>query len=305
MLLHHCLMLLTGIAAAGIGHAAALPVQQVAPGVHVHHGAHEDIDAGYSGDISNIGFIVGNKGVAVIDSGGSLKVGQRLRAAVREVTDLPILYVINTHVHPDHVFGNAAFLEDRPQFVGHHKLAAAMAQREEAYLRGQERWLGAEGAGSTLVPPTLAVQDSLTLDLGERTLLLTAYPVAHSSTDLTVLDHATATLWSGDLLFIERTPSVDGDIKGWLQVMEQLREVPARIVIPGHGPVTHEPRLALDNQKRYLSILLEDVRSAIREGRGLAQAMDSAARSEREHWVLFDTVNRRNVNLVYPALEWE
>lgn len=304
MPLRYCLMLLAAIAA-GSSHAAALSLQQPAPGIYVHHGAHEDIDTGYSGDICNIGFIVGSKGVAVIDSGGSLKIGRQLREAIRQVTDLPILYVINTHVHPDHVFGNAAFLEDRPQFVGHHKLAAAMAQREEAYLRGQERWLGADGAGSTLIPPTLAVQDTLTLDLGDRMLLLTAYPVAHTHTDLTVLDPSSATLWSGDLLFIERTPSIDGDLKGWLRVLEQLREVPARTVIPGHGPVTRDPAAALDNQQRYLGTLLEDVRSAIRQGRSLAQTMDSAAQAERERWVLFDIVNRRNVNLVFPALEWE
>lgn len=306
MLQRYCLALLTLIAAA-TSYAAALSMQQPAPGIYVHHGAHEDIDVGYSGNISNIGFIVGSKGVAIIDTGGSPKVGKQLLDAVREVTSLPILYVINTHVHPDHVFGNAAFQEQQPQFVGHHKLAEAMAQRKEAYLRSQERWLGADGAGSVLLPPTLAVQDSLTLELGDRVLLLTAYPAAHTSTDLTVFDQATATLWTGDLLFIERTPSIDsdGDIDGWLQVMDQLREVPAHIVIPGHGPVTRTPKAALDHQQRYLRMLLADIRAAIRQGRSLVQAMDSAAQAERERWALFDIVNRRNVNIVFPALEWE
>jgi quinoprotein relay system zinc metallohydrolase 2 len=291
--------------AASASYAEPLAMQQPMPGIYVHHGAHEDIDVGYSGDICNIGFVVGNKGVAVIDTGGSLKVGQRLREAVRQITDLPILYVINTHIHPDHVFGNAAFLQDKPQFVGHHKLAATMAQREDAYMRGQERWLGLEGAGSVLISPTLAVQDTLSLDLGGRTLSLAAHPTAHTTTDLTVFDQASATLWSGDLLFIERTPSIDGDIKGWIQVLEQLRTLPAQTVVPGHGPVTRDLISAVDNEKRYLSTLLTDIRSAIKHSKTLTHTMDHAAQSERGNWVLFDIVNRRNINIVFPALEWE
>lgn len=286
---------------------ASQPLQmiQVSPGIYMHQGAHEDIDSGYSGDICNIGFIIGNKGVAVIDTGGSPETGRRLHQAIREVTDLPILYVINTHIHPDHVFGNSAFIEDQPAFVGHHKLAGAMAQREDAYMQGQQRWLGERGVGSALIRPTLEVKEKLTLDLGDRPLQLQAYPTAHTQTDLTVFDDKTATLWSGDLLFIERTPSIDGDIKGWLTVLEQMKAIPAKQVIPGHGPATQDLSAALNNEKRYLSILLADIRTAIKRGHTLTHAMDTVAQSEQANWQLFDIVNRRNVNLVFPALEWE
>ena len=288
-----------------IAPAEPLTVEQAAPGVYVHHGVHLDINVGYGGDICNIGFIVGNKGVAVIDSGGSPRVGAQLREAIRKVTDLPILYVINTHVHPDHIFGNAAFKADRPTFIGHEKLAAAMTQRKDAYLRNQPGWVGADASGSELIPPALPITETRTIDLGGRSLQLTAYPAAHSNSDLTVFDSATATLWTGDLLFVERTPSIDGDLKGWLRVIAQLRSIPAARAIPGHGPVTANWHAALDNESRYLSTLLEDVRAAIKQGQSMEQTIDGATLSEQGKWALFDIVNKRNISLIFPVLEWE
>jgi len=286
-------------------HAEPLPMIEVAPGIYVHHGIHQELDEGYRGDICNIGFIVGKSGVAVIDSGGNVNVGKRLLEAVRKVTDLPVRYVINTHVHPDHVFGNAAFLGEHPTFVGHHKLGEAMELRRTVYERNNAAWMGKDAEGSALVKPGQSVQTTLEIDLGERVLLLTAHPVAHTNTDLSVLDRNTATMWSGDLLFIERTPSIDGDIKGWLKVIAQLRETAVQRIVPGHGPVTADWQKALDNEQRYLETLLADVRTSIKQGISMERTMDTAAASEKDRWQLFGSVNRRNVNIIYPALEWE
>lgn len=285
--------------------AQPLTMKEIGAGIYVHQGAHEDLAEGYHGDISNLSFIVGSKGVAVIDTGGSYQVGRQLREAIRQVTALPILYVINTHVHPDHIFGNAAFAEDQPQFVGHANLGQAMELRKDSYLRSNRAWLGEAFAGSEIVKPTLAIEDTRELDLGSRTLQLKAYPAAHTHTDLTVLDSKTSTLWTGDLLFVERTPSLDGDLKGWIAALDQLQAAPAKQAVPGHGPVVAAWQDAIANERRYLSVLLEDIRSSIRQGKFMEDAMDTAAASERDKWVLFDIVNRRNVNLAYPVLEWE
>lgn len=285
--------------------AEGFSLKKVADGVYVHQGEHKDLDEGYNGDIANIGFIVGSKGVAVIDTGGSLKLGKQLRDSVKTVTTLPILYVINTHVHPDHIFGNAAFMQDKPQFIGHEKLGNAMTLRKDAYMRINQAWLGQDFEGSEIIPPSTMVKDSLTLDLGDRTLQIQAHPVAHTNTDITVLDSKTSTLWTGDLLFVERTPSIDGDIKGWLSVIETLKSVPAKKLIPGHGPVVEANQKPLASEERYLSALLEDIRNSIKKGEPMERAMETAAASEKDHWLLFNTVNRRNVNQIYPALEWE
>lgn len=292
-------------------HAAPLKLQQVAPGVYVHIGAHKDFEDGYDGDIANIGFVIGSEAVAVIDTGGSHAVGSALKEALRAITALPVRYVIATHGHPDHVFGNAAFLDANaagagaPQFIGHAKLPQMLAARGETYLRNLKKQLGPAADQSTLVAPTRTVQDRLVLDLGDRKLELRAWPKAHTDSDLTVFDASTRTLWTGDLLFIERTPSLDGDAAGWLAAMDALDGLPAAATIPGHGRVTRDKHAALARQRAYLTVLLRDVRRSVRQGAGIMATMATAASSERAGWRLFDAVNPRNVNYLYPILEWE
>ena len=292
---------------------SGLVIENIGEGVYVHRGEHLDIDTGYNGDICNISFVVGSKGVAVIDSGGSLKVGQQLRAAIKKVTDKPVLYVINTHVHPDHIFGNAAFLpsntnEKSPQFVGHEKLDKAMHTRKEAYDKLNARFLRSDAKGTEIVLPTLMVKSVETLDLGDRQLKVTAHPNAHTNTDVTVEDSKTQTLFSGDLVFIERTPVVEGDIKGLIAMLDTLKTYPFKQLVPGHGPVQKNNQdgiTAINNAQRYFTALLTDIRASIKNGNSMEATMSSAAANEKGNWTLFDIANRRNVNTIFPALEWE
>jgi quinoprotein relay system zinc metallohydrolase 2 len=306
-MLKRIMIAIVAILNASLAIATPLTMENLGNGIYVHHGVHEDMSEGYHADICNVSFIVGSKGIAVIDTGGSLKTGQALREAIRQVSELPILYVINTHVHPDHIFGNAAFTQDKAIFVGHEKLPDAMERRRENYLRINQQWLGEAFAGSEIVKPSMLVKTTANLDLGDRALLLTAYPVAHTNTDLTVLDKKSSTLWTGDLLFVERTPSIDGDIKGWLAVINELKNNEAEFAIPGHSSSLKDAnwKKQLNDQERYLWTLLNDIRASIKKGEVMEKAMGTAAGSERSYWQLFDIVNRRNVNNIYPALEWE
>jgi quinoprotein relay system zinc metallohydrolase 2 len=284
--------------------AAPLAVQEVAPGVYVHRGRHEEMNRDNQAGIANIGFIVGEQAVAVIDSGGSARQGARLREAVTAVTDLPVRYVINTHMHPDHVFGNAAFEGDSPSFVGHAKLVRALAARGEHYLRFLDETLGEDVAGSEVVFPTITVDQSLELDLGNRLLRVTAHPTAHTDNDLTLYDVKTRTLWLGDLLFTERLPVIDGSLKGWLAVMRSLRAVEADRAIPGHGAVSAWPD-ALDDQENYLLSLLREIRRLIKDGATMEEAIEQLGELQRPNWLLFEENHPRNVVTAFTELEWE
>lgn len=294
-------MWLCGCAAA----AVPLTVTKVAPGVFVHVGAIALASPANRGDIANIGFIVGSRCVAVIDTGGSFAVGAALRTAIRAHTALPVCYVINTHMHPDHVFGNAAFVPDHPQFVAAANEPRALAARSAYYLRTLRRELGAAATGTTVVPPTLTVNGERSIDLGDRTLLLRAWPPAHTDNDLTVYDGKTATLWLSDLLFIRHIPVIDGNLAGWLAVIGKLQKLHPRHVVPGHGPLDVSWREALARESAYLTAIRDETRNAIANGVTMRQAAHSVGQNQRRQWALFDDFNARNVITAYSELEWE
>ena len=285
---------------------APLAIQEVAPGVFVHAGEIALMSEENLGDIANIGFVIGDKGVAVVDTGGSVPIGERLLAAIRSRTNKPILYVINTHEHPDHVFGNAAFDGLGATFVGHRNLPRALAMRGGFYLKAFRRIIGDKLVDEVrLIPPTLTVADRLTLDLGGRTLELQAWPPAHTDCDLTVLDASTRTLFAGDLVFVGHLPIIDGSLKGWLSVLGGLASVPAVRVIPGHGPVGLLWPQALDNERAYFERLAKDVKMSIAKGEPVEAADKWAGQSQRDDWRLFDDYNARNVTAAYSEYEWD
>ena len=293
----------------GSAHAASgeapLPVKQVSPGIYVFQGAVELMNNINEGAIANVGFIVGESAVAVIDTGGSTREGRRLARAIRSVTDKPVRYVINTHMHPDHVFGNAAFEKAGVTFAGHKNLPRALASHGQNYIDKFRRFLGeALIAEVKIIPPSLLVTGEMSLDLGNRPLTLRAWPTAHTDNDLTVFDNATGVLFAGDLLMLQHIPVVDGSVRGWLSALNALESIKASQAVPGHGPVVTNWPEAIEDDQRYLSLLARDVRGLVAKGAPISQAT-SAAQSEKDRWGLFNEYNTRNATAAFAELEWE
>lgn len=282
-----------------------LSINEVAPGLFVHFGPHAAPDKHNQGAIANIGFIVGDRCIAVIDTGGNPNQGKALKNAIEHVSEKPICYVINTHIHPDHIYGNAVFKGKGVEFVGHHRLAEAMASRGSFYLDKARDLLGIELSAADIVPPNIAVNRNLELDLGGRILKLTAYPPAHTDSDLSVYDQKTDTMWLADLLFIEHLPVIDGSLKGWLSVLSELEGQSFRRVIPGHGPLVTDWPKSMQPEKDYLSMVQTEIRALIKNGGFLEQALTTTGYSAKPKWRLFDEFHRKNISTAFAELEWE
>jgi len=285
---------------------AALALFEVAPGVLVHRGAVAEADAANGADIANIAAVIGERAVAVIDSGGARGVGEALWRAIRMRTDLPVSHVILTHMHPDHVFGASVLREAGAQVVGHAGLARALADRQENYLESLATLIGVEQAIGTEAPVIdIEVADAAQIDLGGRILTLQAWHEAHTPNDLSVYDAKSGILFAGDLVFDEHVPALDGSVLGWQAVLSDLAADPAAQVVPGHGgPLLPWPAGA-DDTRRYLGVLAADTRAAIAAGERMADAVGHIAGAERDRWQLFDAFNARNATVAFAELEWE
>jgi len=281
---------------------------EVSTGVFVHVGALEDWAPANGGDVANIGFVVGSRCVAVIDTGGAPRVGQALRTAIARTTPQPVCFVINTHAHPDHLLGNVAFVgtsRPAPQFVASSRFTQALAAREPHYLNALQRDFGLQLTHASIVYPDISVDSPQGLDLGDRVLTVQSWPTAHTDNDLTVYDRRTRTLFASDLLFVQHLPVLDGSLRGWVSATAELKRLDVATVVPGHGPVSSDWPAVMGAQADYLNRLLRDTRAAVKDGLTIQQATDTIGVPYTSHWLLTDRYHRRNVTAAYAELEWE
>jgi len=292
-----------------------LNVKKIADGVYVHYGKHENIYEGSNiGDIANLGFIIGDESIAVIDTGGSHQVGEALKLAIKKISKKPIKYVINTHVHQDHIFGNTAFISDETLIYGHFNLKKALQERGSQYIR-QVSEAGDKVKGTRIIFPHIIIAETspdqvkklsneITIDLGNRKLLLTSHATAHTYSDASVFDLKTKTFFVGDLVSDERAPTMDGLVKNWIKVLNEIEKVDFKIMVPGHGKIQKD-NTALKKTRTYLQVLYDDVIDALKKDMPAEKVIKIAAQTEKGKWILFDRVNPGNVVRTFMRYEWE
>ena len=296
---------LAALLASPLAMAAPAFIAQIAPGVYLHRGQLADVDNPARADSANLGVVIGTRCVAVIDSGGALATGRALLAAIGAVTDKPVCYVINTHVHFDHVLGNAAFVAPATEFIGHQNLADALADSRDYFATAFAAELGGPGQAERIIAPTRTVAGEERLDLGGRNLLLRAEPSAHSGTDLTVLDEQSQILFAGDLISRERLPVLDGSLTGWLAWLGANTRRHYAHVVPGHGPLDSDWPAGARAEVAYLNALLSETRAALAQGKLAEDVKGRIAAHELVLWQLTQRAHRLNVSRAFRELEWE
>ena len=240
-----------------------LEPRQIAADTYVLEGSTDNFSRENGGNIVNTGFIVSEAGVVVIDSGPSLRYGQALRQAIGKVTDKPVIQVLITHHHPDHALGNQAF-NDVP-IAALPGTSEQLAREGDALTENMYRMVGDWMRGTQVRLPEQALQPGVK-QFGSHPLRLLAFS-GHSGADLAILDEKTGVLFAGDLLFYQRaltTPHSPG-LGQWLSDLQQLQALPWKVLVPGHGPVSHD-RAPFEQMVDYLGWLDDLLRDSAVHG---------------------------------------
>jgi cyclase len=232
--------------------------------------------------VDNSGFIVGEKGVLVIDAHFNGRMARKIQAAVREVTDKPILYLVNTNFHGDHTFGNHAFPRDTT-IVAHRKTAEIMRRfdEEKQFLLGTVKNDQTVYGDAVLRLPDLTFDDRLTIDLGGRVVEIHHFGHGNTPGDTVVYEPTTRTAWTGNLVLGNGTIpwALDGDMPAYLETIGRFAaRLDVATIISGHTPPVSGA--ILGKYQRYINELLVAVRGAVRSGHSLDQTLAALALDE-------------------------
>ncbi len=188
----------------------------------------------------NTGIVVGNDAVLVVDTRISAKKAREFIADIKKITDKPIKYVVNTHYHLDHSWGNCEFVKLGAVVIGHENWIKLASRYKEGMSHPEYYGMTAEDLnGTTLSPPTITFKDAMLVDLGDVTVSLSYLGHTHTNDSIVVLVEQDGVLFTGDILFTRYHPSMnEADVQGWLKTLAKLESTPAKIIVPGHGPVS-------------------------------------------------------------------
>jgi glyoxylase-like metal-dependent hydrolase (beta-lactamase superfamily II) len=204
---------------------------------------------------ANAGIIIGKDGIAVVDTLTSAKEAQRFIKDIRSITDQPIKYVINTHHHLDHSLGNSEFVKLGAAVIAQENCRREAQKDADTIIKRALNYGFTAGSleGTTVVLPTLTFTDTMTIDLGDRTVELIYHGPSHTNGSALVLVPEAKVLFAGDALFTNFHPNMrDADVDSWIKSLDRIAALDVQKIIPGHGPVSS--RQDIGDMKKYLLI---------------------------------------------------
>ncbi len=251
-------------------------VKELAPDVYAY------IQARASWFWNNAGFIVGSEYVTVIDSLATVGLTERFRDEIRRITDKPVRYLINTHHHGDHIWGNHVF-------VGATVISHSYCRREvtETPMMDPELlnavFTDFDFRGIAVTPADITFDSQLTLHVDGREIRLLHLGPGHTAGDIIVHLPEDGIVFAGDLIFLYSTPlGMEGSFSGWLKNLHSLADMDVGTYVPGHGPVCdiEGPNLCRD----YLLLVSREAKERYDKGMTPDEAARDIPLGEFKQW---------------------
>ncbi len=285
-----------------------MEAKQVVPNVYYVQGVSELGSSANQNFISNAAFVVTPAGVVVIDAMGSPELARRLLAEIAKVTKKPIHTVVLTHYHADHIYGLQVFKDLGARIVA-HSAAREYLTSDTARLRleasRQDLWPWVDEK-TRLVPADEWLTTSKTLTVGGVRFDIQPVGPSHTAEDLVVYMPQQKVLFAGDLVFRNRIPFVgQADSRHWIEAMQSLLKFDTRWVVPGHGPISNDPKADMTLTRDYLLYLREVMGRAAKDMEPFESAYANTDWSKFEKMPLFKSANRMNAYNTYLLMEQE
>ncbi|MCF6193331.1 MAG: MBL fold metallo-hydrolase [Kangiellaceae bacterium] len=260
------------------------------------------------GFMSNAAAIVTDKGVVIFDALGTPSLAALLITKLKAITDKPIVKVVVSHYHADHIYGLEVFKNLGAKIIApdgyldYLDLPIAN-QRLNERRNSLAPWVNKT---THLITPDTVIDKFTTFSLGGIDFEINYLGKAHSDGDLTLLVKQYKVLLSGDLIFEGRIPFTgNANTKHWLELLEKLDNSKLTALLPGHGGAVTNPNLAIKSTLNYLKTVRAKMQYAVDEMMSFDEAYESIDWSEFEDIPAFDSAHRINAFGIYLSLEEE
>lgn len=293
------LLFSTAIVQAGNIFDYRLEPVEIAKDTYVFIGKKEDFSVENGGNIVNTGFIVTEAGVIVIDTGPSLFYGQQMRAAIGRVTDLPIIKVLITHHHPDHIFGNQAYA-GIPIFALPRTTELIRAEAA-GFLDNLYRMVGYWMKDTEAMTDVNVLENNREIFPG-HTLNYLAMS-GHTESDLMVFDETTGVLFTGDLVFHNRAPTTPhANPESWQAALKQIEAINYSLLVPGHGEISAS-KTPVEQTREYLVWLEQTIRDSVMNGLEMNEVLLTPLPEKFQSLAVLQREFTRSVTHRYPIYE--
>jgi len=210
---------------------------------------------------ANAGIIIGRDGILVVDTLISAKEAKRFIGDIRKISEKKIKYVVDTHYHLDHAFGNGEFASLGAAIISQEN------DRKNLEIKGAVALKNAKGyglsdeelAGTVIALPTITFTDRMTIDMGGERVELIFVGASHTEGSTLVYLPERKILFTGDILFTDFHPFMgEGDVAGWVKSLDFILSLDVTTIIPGHGPVSGKKDIA--EMKAYIQLFDQKAR---------------------------------------------
>jgi cyclase len=242
---------------------------------------------------ANSTFLVGDNGILVVDTGLNSTEATKLLRAIRQISNLPVKYIVNTHYHPDHQGGNRTVGPDAliisTAFTRDRTLAIAKSPNMRTF---------------DFQPANLTFQDKITVYLGSYPVEILFLGKAHTSGDALVYFPDQHSIAMGDVFMNRSCPAMDdGSAENWIHSLDQVLQLPIEHAVPGHFEIG--TRSDLERFRDYLNDLYQQVAAMKQKGETLDQVRQNIRMekySDFRQYPKYEATFADNAAVIYKQL---